>query len=510
MAILDRVRGLLERGVSRMTGAEEYDSIFDHERVDFDASELARIKDSFRVYGGLYPPVVYKNAYGKDVDRPLRFINMLNEVSRHLGSILFNEHCGISFAEGFNSAFIEQVLQNNDFIKNFSEYIQVMLATGGLAVKPYYDAGEGQIKFSWTLADVFIPLHSNTNNISEAVIASHTRQIIRGDAIFYTLLEFHEWLNDGLYRISNELYKSDTDGKLGRRVELSDLYEGLEEVTLYKFFSRPNFAYLKPFGFNNIDPASPLGLGICDNAKSTLDMINSAYDRFVWEIEQADRKIIVSDHFLRMQVDDQGRRRQVLDENTNVYQAMPGGIDDLQYKDITPDIRADAYIKGINKFIETLEMQTGLSAGTFTFDGEGIRTATEVVSENSMTYRTRNSHITNVENFIKELIISTCELARETFDGRGNPIYAGEIPTKDDIAVAFDDGVFGDKNSELEFWLKSTMGELAPKQIAMQKLHDITEDEALEWIAKIQQERSYFDLLTRQLDAESQLTGGND
>ena len=90
MAILDRVRGFLERGVNRMTGAEEYDSILDHAKVDFDQGELARIKDSFRVYGGLYPPVTYINAFGKDVDRPLRFIYKLNVVSRHLGSILFN------------------------------------------------------------------------------------------------------------------------------------------------------------------------------------------------------------------------------------------------------------------------------------------------------------------------------------------------------------------------------------------------------------------------------------
>ena len=167
-----------------MTGAEEYDSIFDHAKVDFDASELARIKDSFRVYSGLYPPVEYKNAYGKDVTRPLRFINMLNEVSRHLGSILFNEKCQVTFSD-VDSRFVEQVLETTTS-SHPSTYIQVMLATGGLAVKPYYDAGEGQIKFSWTLADVFIPLHSNSNNASEAVITSHTRQIIRGDAIFYT------------------------------------------------------------------------------------------------------------------------------------------------------------------------------------------------------------------------------------------------------------------------------------------------------------------------------------
>ena len=68
-----------------------------------------------------------------------------------------------------------------------------MLATGGLAAKPYYDAATGDFKFSWTLADTFIPLKNNTNNISEAVIPSYT-QIVDGDkTYYYTLLEFHEW-----------------------------------------------------------------------------------------------------------------------------------------------------------------------------------------------------------------------------------------------------------------------------------------------------------------------------
>ena len=65
-------------------------------------------------------------------------------------------------------------------------------------------------------------------------------------------------------------------------------------------------------------------------------MINSAYDRFVWEIEQADRKIIVSI------ISAYAGRRSAADKSLMKIlmctRPCPR-IDDLQYKDITPDIR---------------------------------------------------------------------------------------------------------------------------------------------------------------------------
>src|SRR5699024_9693499 len=129
-------------------------------------------------------------------------------------------------------------------------------------------------------------------NISEAVIPSYT-QIVEGDkTYFYTLLEFHKW-NNGLYTIANELYRSEDADILGKQVNLAEVYEELEPVTIYKNFSRPNFSYLRPNGFNNINPQSPLGLGIADNAKTTLKQINDTYDQFHWEIKQGKRKVIV-------------------------------------------------------------------------------------------------------------------------------------------------------------------------------------------------------------------------
>lgn len=485
----------------------QLESIFDHEEISFDPSELARINDSFRIYSGKYDAISYVNSYGEIMERPYMTLNMMNEVSKHLGSILFNEQCEISFRKNsVDEGFITGILQNNNFIKKFSEYVQVMLATGGLAVKPYYDASSGEIKFAWVLADTFVPLHSNTNNISEAAITSST-QVSKGSKTFYyTLLEFHTW-QDQMYVISNELYKSEYNDKLGEEVGLDELYEGLEQVTFYENFSRPNFAYLKPFGFNNICPQSPLGLGVCDNAKTTLEQINNTYDQYYWEIRQGKRRVVVSDHFMRTRIDPSGRPSHYFDAETDVYLALPTGIDDMQYKDITSDIRSQQYIESINKFISTAEMQVGLSAGTFTFDGKSVKTATEVISEDSMTYRTRSSHLTNIEEFIQELIISTCELARETYTDAGTRLYSGNIPDKKDIIVDFDDGVFDDKTSELDYWSKAVLAKLAPRSVAMSKVHNITEDEVKKWMAQMKEEEVIDDPFLQQREAESSLLG---
>lgn len=492
--------------VSYLMG-EELNSVFDHERVGFNKTEYERIDESFKMYAGDYPAVSYRNSEGKTKTRPYMHLNMLNEVSRHLGSILFNEQCKISFeGEGLDTDFIEHTLEHNDFMKNFSKYIQVMLATGGLTVKPYYDASVDEFEFSWGLADTFIPLRSNSNSISEAVITSHTQSVIGDKKVYYTLLEFHEWDN-GQYVITNELYRSDKADVMGKRVPLDELYEDLNEETVFNNLSRPNFAYASPFGFNNQNPQSPLGLGIADNAKETLQQINDTYDQYHWEIKQGKRKIAVSDHFLKTRPDAQGRPLQYFDDDTDVFQAIPGGMDDMVVKDLTLDIRSQEYIESINKFMQILEMQVGLSAGTFTFDGKSMKTATEVVSEDSMTYRTRNSHLTNIEQFIQELIISLVELASETLDAEGKPMYQGRVPNRRDIVVDFDDGLFTDKAQELEFWSKAKLAGLAPDREAMKRIHNLSDEEADKWYKMIQEEQLRVDPMEEQRRAESTLLG---
>ena len=54
-----------------------------------------------------------------------------------------------------------------------------------------------------------------------------------------------------------------------------------------------------------------------------------------------------------------GNVRTYFDEETDVFVGLPAGIDDMSKKDITSDPRTGQYIEAINKFLSTLEMQTG-------------------------------------------------------------------------------------------------------------------------------------------------------
>lgn len=516
MGLWKRIKDFFRKEVAYLSDAE-LSTVFEHPKVAFDSSEYERIKDSLRIYAGNYKQVAYINSKGDSVKRDFIYLNMMKEVAKLLSSVLFNEQCVIKVDDStdddskVNSLqgaddFIQHVFGHNKFKKNFAKYLEPMLAAGGLAVRPYYDASTGEIEFSWCMPDTFVPLHSNTNTISECVISSKTTKIEDKKTIHYTLLEFHEWTEEG-YTITNELYRSENSKKIGKRVRLSELYEDLPEVSTYKL-TRPNFAYVKPYGFNNINPSSPLGLGVCDNAKTTLQQINTVYDQFHWELKQSKRKIIVSDHFLRTQINQHtGTIRQVLDDETDVFVAVHGEFDNMKYNSIVNDIRSHQYIESINKFFATLEMQIGLSAGTFTFDKEGMKTATEVISRDSTTYRTRNSHIVEISDFMKAVVISVLELAKETVGRDGKRLYTGVIPTEEQISVDFDDGIFNDRATELDFWTKVKMSGFAPDEIAIQRLFGLTEEQAKEWVSKIRQEKLLIDPHEQEKRAESSLLG---
>lgn len=475
MRFLDRIKSLFVRGGAKVGMVSTLETILDHPKINGNKKEYARINRSLMYYEGLYPKVKYKNSNGNQAEREPSTINMMKKVSNQYASVVFNEQCEIE-VDGPAAEFVNAVFEHNDFKKNFSKYLEPMFALGGLACRPYLDTHTNQIEFSWALADAFYPLESNTNNISECAIPFTTTRTDGKRTIYYTLLEFHEWEN-GQYIVRNELYRSEREEAVGVNVPLSELYEDLEEETAFNNLTRPIFAYLKPSGFNNINPYSPLGLGVCDNARHTLDRINRTYDEFDQEIKKGKRRVAVSEMLMNSTVDrETGRVQQFFDEDEDTFQIIPGSnMDDMTIHDLTSDIRTPEYIAAINYHLKTLEMEVGLSGGTFTFDANGVRstkTATEIVSENSQTYQTRAMQITEVEKFIKELVVSVCEL------GKALKVYSGVIPTFDDIGVSFDDGAFQDKDAQLGFYMKLvTLG--YPIEKVFEKVLKLPEEEAL-------------------------------
>jgi A118 family predicted phage portal protein len=401
---------------------------------------------------------------------------MLKKVANQYATVVFNEQCEIN-VDGKAAEFVQGVFEHNDFKKNFSKYLEPMFALGGLVCRPYIDKQTNKMEFSWALADAFYPLQSNTNNISECAIPFVTTRTNGRENTYYTLLEFHEW-DGGSYVITNELYRSSDSNIVGAKVPLSELYDDLESTTSLNGLSRPIFAYLKPSGFNNISPYSPLGLGVCDNCKKTLDRINRTYDEFDQEVRRGKRRIAVSEMLMNSRVDELNNKvKMFFDEDEDTFQIIPGAnMDDYTIKDLSSEIRTKEYTEAINHHLKTLEMETSLSVGTFTFDANGVRstkTATEIVSENSQTYQTRAMQITEVEKFIKELVVSVCEL------GKAFKIYNGPIPVFNDIGVDFNDGAFQNRDAQLDFYMKLVnLG--YPVNKVLETVLDLPKDEALQ------------------------------
>lgn len=507
MSLIQKVKDFFNRGRYNMT-TSNLNSILDHPKIAVTQEEFNRIQQNLTYYQSKFDDVGYINTDGDTKYRKMQHLPIARTASKKIASLVYNEQAEISADDEKLNNFLNDMLVNDRFNKNFERYLESALALGGLAMRPYVDGDK--IRVAFIQAPVFLPLQSNTQDVSSAAILTKTIKSEGKTNLYYTLVEFHEWVTKdsseigstkekSLYRITNELYKSNSSNILGQRVNLSELYPSLQPVTPIQGLSRPLFTYLKTPGMNNKDINSPLGLSIFDNAKTTIDFINRTYDEFMWEIKMGQRRVIVPEQMTQLKIQDNHgeitfKRR--FDVEQNVYmQVGAGNMDSGGIVDLTTPIRSSDYISAISEGLKLFEMQIGVSSGMFTFDGQGVKTATEIVSENSDTYQMRNSIVALVEQSIKELCVSMCEL------GKAVGLYNGKIPELDDISVNLDDGVFTDRHAELDYWMKMVAAGFATQKRGIAKTLGITDEEAAKELAEINGE------LPPESDAELALYG---
>ena len=297
-------------------------NITEHPRIAVSQEEYKRIMRNLRYYQSKWDDVEFMNTNGDMVKRPFNHLPIGRTAAKKIASLVYNEQATITVDETVSDAneYVQSVLLNDRFNKNFERYFESCLALGGLAMRPYVDGDK--IKIAFVQAPVFLPMRSNTQDVSSAAIVTKTIKSEGQKNVYYTLIEFHEWKNEEEYTITNELYRSEVKDRVGDRVPLSELYEELDETTTIKGLSRPLFTYLKTAGMNNKDINSPLGLSIFDNAKSTIDFINTTYDEFKWEVKMGQRRVAVPEQTVRTEFNSRNEKVTVtrkFDPNQNVY-----------------------------------------------------------------------------------------------------------------------------------------------------------------------------------------------
>lgn len=224
------------------------------------------------------------------------------------------------------------------------------------------------------------------------------------------------------------------------------------------------------------------------------------------EIDTATRQLVASSEFFNVSYDHNGNPRRTFNPRTQIWQKLK--TEDPIIQDFTPAIRATEYIESLNFILRIIEQSTGFSSGTFSFDGQSVKTATEVISENTDTYQTRSDNVLIVATALGDLLENCLYL------GQYHDVYNGQIDV--DIVIDFDDGVFTSKAERQNYAVAGKSAGLLSVRTAMKRAFGWDDDQAQAEYDKIQEEKktntpSAFQQYSEQLQyGPNETPGAND
>ena len=463
-----------------------------------------------------------------DAKRRLSYLNMSKAICQELAGMVWTDQSDINVATNgagetdILSEFVHDVLSKNNFSVKMLEAIEQAAALGGEALKVWYEVKHdaegneipesGEIKIGYCMADQFIPTAWNNAEISEGVFISR----IAKDGYYYTRLEWHKW-EGTTYVITNELYRSEIrkDGSpesqdiLGYRYPLATIYPFLDERTELNFIEKSLFSYFRTPMANNIDDNSPLGVSIYANAMETLHALDIAFDSFVREFRLGKKRIIVPARMVKSVIDPTtGKSVRYFDAYDETYEALStDDPDSLKIQDNSVELRIEEHVAGINAFLNIFCLQVGLSAGTFSFDAKGgLKTATEVVSENSKTYKTVKNFQNMITPAIKGLvdnIIAVGSMYDLQYDGAS---IASEKDKGYEVSVLLDDGITQDRQTNINEGITLVNARLMSKYKFLTDPkygQGLTEEEALQELERIANESQVTGMSIDRLNLET-------
>ena len=180
-----------------------------------------------------------------------------------------------------------------------------------------------------------------------------------------------------------------------------------------------------------------MGIAIYANAIDVLKKLDIEYDSYSNEFDLGRKRIFVAPELLK-----NADGSPAFDPEDTVFYQLPDDYDNSQeglIKEINMDLRADQHSKAINDDLNYLSLKCGFGTERYKFDSSGVKTATEVISENSDMYRMIKKHEIILENVLKQLVRIIIRLG----------IVLGEPLNPDaEMTIDFDDSIIEDKQAE--------------------------------------------------------------
>lgn len=310
-------------------------------------------------------------------------------------------------------------------VENFPRQLELGLAVGGVAFKPYVSGG--RVLVDATSAAAFQPTKFQPDGTCSGGVF---REKIKDNGKYYIRLEYHD-LEGTTYTVKNKAYRSDSNGSIGEEVPLNTVSTWAEiqpEISIENI-EKPLFAYFKPPQNNNVEIDSPAGMSIYGG--STVKLIEQAdrqWDIIRWEYESGQRKVFMD-----------GTETRAKDFNKRLFEIGPFTSDGSFYKEFEPAFRDEALYRGLQNILKQIEFSVGLSFGTISDPLEVEKTATEIRNSKWRMFMTINSIQKSLEH-----VFDTLAYGMDAYASLYNLAPAGVY----EIAYDWGDSVLDDADSK--------------------------------------------------------------
>lgn len=340
------------------------------------------------------------NFKGKQIRCERKTLSMAKSVCEDWSSALSKFE--ITFQNPKNGEIVQADLERNNASMQIKELIETSFALGTGATVEFLK--DGMVEIDFIKGDVFIPIRWNNGVITGLVTVNQYEQGVDTNVKFISHLSFH-FIQEGKYIVEHLLYKSSDEAQLGKRINIKNLDENLEEIEVFDT-DKPFFQIFKPAIANNVDLQNPMGISIYANSIDVLKAVDNKYDLMDNEFTDGRKRLVVGSNATQKDIDDEGQIISYFDPTERFYEVINSDGVDIPVMVIDTALRAGAYVTGINSDLGFLGQKCGFGSSKYEFTGNVVeKKEIEVKTENSEFYDNVLKH----RSIIKTAIIGMCE-----------------------------------------------------------------------------------------------------
>lgn len=404
--------------------------------------------------------VGYVTTEGKRKTRRRLSTRPAKSASVEFASLLLTDQTQVSVGAPHANAWLSEYLDRANFWPTGQQLVEKAFALGTAAWALWFDVREDEaaIKIRRYDARMIVPLSWDEEGVSECAFA--TKTMIAGKA--HDQLQMHV-VDGGEYHIKTALWRD------GREVDpesvgaIADFPTGC---------GTPTFGIVRPAVENTAVDLSPYGMSVFADAIDAARAVDLAFDSIFQEVELTGVKVFVDEALIDIRTRD-GKAVPIAKTDERTFRKM-AGKDARNFIDVfSPDIRLEPLRQAFDVALAKFGDLCGFGQQYFMLDrvGGGLKTATEVVSDNSRLMRNVRKHENAIRGAIQDIVTALLTCART---------HAG-APVEDDfgaVSVDFDDSVIIDTQTEKTQMMAEIAAGLIPKWMYAARFYGMSEDEA--------------------------------